>query len=72
MKTIGLLGKCLGIGGLNGLDQILQQKISHELKDVVRILKSDLTDENRRNIEMLAKQFKILTSFDENYDKTYK
>lgn len=32
MKTIGLIGKCIGVAGLNGLDQMLSQKMQIEIK----------------------------------------
>lgn len=32
MKTINLLGKCIGTSGLNGLDRMLGYAISKEMK----------------------------------------
>ncbi|CAD8147536.1 unnamed protein product [Paramecium pentaurelia] len=72
LKTIGLILKCIGVSGLNGIDLLLSQHLSKTVKDIVKILKADLNQENRNTIDTLIKQVRLFTNYDENYDKVYK
>jgi WASH complex subunit strumpellin len=71
MKTISLLSRCIGNSGLNGLDTLLAHSIAIQLKLITKLITKEMNDENRTSIHQQLQQIKVLTSFNENYEKIY-
>jgi hypothetical protein len=71
MKSVHLMGKCIGNSGLNGLDRMLGYAIANEMKMVKEAISKEMTDENKKFIKSALSQMKVLTSFNEAYEKTY-
>lgn len=42
LKTLGLLYRCIGVSGMNGLDKLLSFEISMLLKKIFKILSKDV------------------------------
>jgi len=56
MKTVGLIHKCIGVSGLNGLDQLLGFSIVHEMRGIKNFITREILSQ-QDNKRMLYEIF---------------
>ncbi|KAL4459953.1 hypothetical protein ABPG74_003479 [Tetrahymena malaccensis] len=69
LKTMDLLYRCVGVSGLNGLDQLFSFMIASQIRTVIRQIKKELNTETKNELAELILSIKDLNQFTEKFDK---
>lgn len=71
MKTIWMIRKCIGVSGLQGIENLFSFKIVDVMKKTLKFLKNEFTAEVKNTLADLYKHVKHLDVIVENYKETY-